>query len=138
MSSTQNDGSNGANVASVVPADEPLMNGSDIEIPEEPLAPVLLNFLQSDRGHQLANRGFDLVEGFKRATLDEQANARALQGELTKLNLRQTWLLKTLGLVIVVGAIILLSATDTLRPEAATILGAVAGYLFAQQSKPPA
>jgi hypothetical protein len=102
---------------------------------EIPMGPIFLDFLQSDRGHQLANRGLDLIDGFKRATLDEQAKARALDADLKRMSLRQTWILRTLGLVIVVGAIIGLSATNTLRPEAATILGAVAGYLFAQQAK---
>ena len=112
---------------------EPAADGGEEQ--EIPLAPFVLDFLQSERGHQLANKGLDLIDSFKRATLDERAKARALDGELAKLNLRQTWWLRTFGLVVVVGAIIVLSATNTLRPEAATILGAVAGYLFAQQSK---
>lgn len=98
-------------------------------------AAAILRFLQSDRGHQLANKGLELIDSIKRATLDERAKAHALDGELKRLSLRQTWWIKTLGLVIVVAAIVALSATNTLRPEAATILGAVAGFLFAQQSK---
>jgi hypothetical protein len=95
----------------------------------------LLEYLKSDNGHQLANRGFDLLEGLKKATLDEQAKAKAHQAELAKLGLKHTVLIQAIGLIGVVGAIVLLSATGTLKGEAATILGAVAGYLFAQQKK---
>lgn len=102
---------------------------------EATFADTLSQFFQSDRGHQLADKCLDLINGFKRAALEERAKAHALDGELKRLSLRQAWLLKTLGLVIVVSAIVVLSAMNTLRPEAATILGAVAGYLFAQQSK---
>ncbi len=134
-------GPNGSHQVSLTQATSPapvVSNADAAESDEEqeiPLAPFVLDFLQSERGHQLANKGLDLLDSFKRATLDERAKARALDGELAKLNLRQTWWLKTFGLVVVVGAIIALSATNTLRPEAATILGAVAGYLFAQHSK---
>jgi hypothetical protein len=121
--------------APATPAPADASESAELDEGTIPLAPVLLDFLQSDRGHQLANKGLDLIDGIKRATLDERAKAHALDGELKRLQLRQTWLLKTLGLVIVVCAIVALSATNTLRPEAATILGAVAGYLFAQQSK---
>lgn len=122
-------------MASPAPTPADAVESTEADVANIPLAPILLDFLQSDRGHQLANKSLDLVDGIKRATLDERAKAHALDGELKRLQLRQTWLLKTLGLVIVVCAIVALSATNTLRPEAATILGAVAGYLFAQQSK---
>jgi hypothetical protein len=107
---------------------------SEDEQPSSPIAPLVAEFLQSERGHQLANRAFDLIDSFKKATLDEQAKDKALQGELTRLNLRQTWWLRTVGLLAVVGGIVGLSATGTLTGEAGTILGAVAGYLFAQPS----
>ncbi|MCA9678606.1 MAG: hypothetical protein KC464_26500 [Myxococcales bacterium] len=107
-----------------------------IDDDDEPsLTPFVLAFLETERGHQLANRTLDLVEGLKKATLDEQAKSRALNNELARLNMRHTWWLKTIGLVIVIGAIVGLSATNTLRGEASTILGAMAGYLFAQKSK---
>ena len=108
----------------------------EMEKEGEPLlTPIVLDFLKSDRGHQLANRGLDIVEGVKKATLDEKIKSRALDGELSKLKMKQTWLLKTIGLFVVVGAIVGLSAANQLRGEASTILGAVAGYLFAQNAK---
>jgi hypothetical protein len=108
---------------------------NEIEDAEGEIGPHLLGFLQSERGHQLASRGLDLLEGLKKATLDEQAKSKLLEGEIKKLNLIQTWRLKTIGIVVVIGAIVGLSATGTLRGEASTILGAVAGYLFAQKSR---
>jgi len=108
---------------------------ADVADAEAEIGPPLLSFLQSERGHQLASRGLDLLEGLKKATLDEQAKSKQLAGEIKKLVLIQTWRLKTIGLVIVIGAIVGLSATETLRGEASTILGAVAGYLFAQKSR---
>jgi formate-dependent nitrite reductase membrane component NrfD len=106
-----------------------------LEKADVPIGPFMLEFLQSERGHQLANRALELVESFKKATLDEQAKTRQTQAEITKLNLTHTLWLKTIGLVVVIGAMVGLSATNTLRGEACTILGAVAGYLFAQKSK---
>lgn len=100
-----------------------------------PLGPVLLDYLKSDHGHQLANRVVELLEGLKKATLDEQAKAKQQQSELAKMGLKHTMLIQTIGLFVVVGSIVGLSATGQLRGEAATILGAMAGYLFAQQKK---
>jgi hypothetical protein len=94
-----------------------------------------LEYLQTEKGHQLASRAFDLLEGLKKATLDEQAKSKAQQAELAKLELKHTVLIQTIGLVGVVGAIIGLSAAGALAGEAATILGAVAGYLFAQRKR---
>lgn len=100
------------------------------------LTPVVLKFLNTERGHQLANRGMDLIDGFKKATLDAQARANELNGKLAAQSARQTFWLQTLGLIAVVGSIVWLSASNNLKAEASTILGAVAGYLFAQRPKP--
>lgn len=96
---------------------------------------ALLEYLDTDRGHQLAGRIVDFAESVKKSTLDEQAKARALQGEITKLSMLHTWRVKSFGLVVVIGAMVALSVTNQLRGEAATLLGAVAGYLFAQRTK---
>jgi hypothetical protein len=100
-----------------------------------PMTPFLLDYLKSANGHQLANRTLEFLESLKKATLDEQAKAKAQQNELAKLALKHTVLIQTIGLFAVVGAIVGLSASGQLRGEAATILGAMAGYLFAQQKK---
>lgn len=97
--------------------------------------PALFEYLKSENGHQLANRIIELLESFKKATLDEQVKAKAQQNELAKLALKHTIVIQTIGLFAVVGALVGLSAAGQLRGEAATILGAMAGYLFAQQKK---
>jgi len=96
---------------------------------------LVVAYLDTERGHQLANRFLDLVDSLKKATLDERAQGKALEGELARLNLRQTWWLRTLGILAVVGSTTGLAAQGTLSGEAAVgILAAVAGYLFAQPS----
>ena len=54
-----------------------------------PLGPVLLDYLKSDHGHQLANRVVELLEGLKKATLDEQAKAKQQPGRRLRNRLKQ-------------------------------------------------
>ncbi len=81
-------------------------------------------------------RVLDLVEGINKATLDERVKAHATNAELAKLSLRQASWLRTLGLLVVIAAIIGFSALDKLRPETIAILSTIAGYLLAQ-NRPP-
>jgi hypothetical protein len=96
------------------------------------LGVAFVDYLKTERGHELAGRVVDLFEGVKKATLDERSRAKALDSEIEKLTLRHTWMLKTLGLLLITSAIVGLSVFDRLTPAAGTILGAIAGYILGQ------
>lgn len=128
-------------------------NGHDeaSEQPSEDGDTPILRYLRSPEGTQLLQQLLQLIDAFRTSTLDANANARKAeldqqrlelehrqsrdqkQFELSKLLVSRTWWFQTIGLVVVVGAIVGLSLAAQLDPAAGTILGAVAGYLFGQR-----
>ena len=103
--------------------------------------PSVFDFLSTENGKTLGLEAFKVLGAWIAATKGAEAEVRKSQTELQAKQMEHRvsahrWVLATqmAGLGVVIGAIVLLSLKSLLTPEAGTLLGAVAGYLFGRRS----
>ena len=108
----------------------------------EPSASVLLyNYLQSERGHEIASTIVKLVEGIKKSTLDRSAEQSKIDAELSKLkeehlhsDRQRLLLLQIIVFVIAIIATGFLTYVGKFEPAIAVLFGTLVGYFFGRKT----
>lgn len=95
-------------------------NENDTAAPSE-LQPVL-NYLQTERGHDIASRILNIIEDVKKATLEKTTSHATFE----------KWL-QALIVVVVVGAASTLSYLGKFDTSLGVLFGTLVGYIFGKK-----
>ena len=90
----------------------------------------LIQYLQTESGHELASRIVDAFEENNKAT----HQLRESQTLLTQENARFTKYMQVLTICVVVTAVVWLSLMNRFEPSVGILLGTLAGYAYGRRS----
>ena len=89
-----------------------------LPVPPSVLVPIL-GYLQTPQGHEMASRSLKLFEDLSKHTVEKRLSEAKFH----------RWM--ELGVILVVlGAVVVLSVFDKLNPTVGVVLGSLVGYFF--------
>lgn len=98
----------------------------DLEYSDSSLLPFL-DYLHSKRGHELANRLLDVIEDFKKASLDKNTKAAITQ-------FKWVTVIQVGTVVLAISAATYLTIHDKFTTTISLFLGTIIGYFFGKKA----